>query len=227
MAALGSHIARPPDAARVIPIVTQTVTPRASQLWMLLAYNSGRLATYSLLGALVGTMGSAALLLQQVAPIERLLFGAAHLFMVLIGLYLLGLLPALARIEALGVRLWRWVQPALSRVLPANTVPRAMGLGLLWGFVPCGMVYTMLLTALVSGSAWRGALVMLVFGLGTLPNLLGLGLLAMSGRRLMQGRVLRGVAGTLVVGLGVLGIYHATLPVGGLLDTLCAMEFSL
>lgn len=214
VAAVGAQPA--PSGMRVIPIVA---TP--PRLRMQLAYNLGRITTYALLGALVGALGSGALLLRQLAPVERLLFGGAHLFLIAIGLYLLGWLPGLRRIEGAGLLLWRRVQPALSWVLPVTTPPRALAMGLLWGFVPCGMVYTLLLSALFSGSAWNGGLLMLAFGLGTLPNVLGLGLLAGGLRDRLRGAGWRRAGGVAVLFLGALGVYHATLPVHGLLDALC------
>jgi len=215
--ALSSQTPRP--GARVIPIVA--ADPRGRRAALILSYNAGRIATYSALGALAGTLGSASLLLQGVLPIERVLFVLANLLMIAIGLYLFGVFPALSKIEVLGGALWQRIKPALAWVLPADTPRRGALLGLLWGFVPCGMVYTMLLTALVSGSATRGALVMLAFGLGTLPNLLGLGLLVAAGKNWLQRKALRRVAAGVVIGLGVLGVYHILLPTSGFLDALC------
>lgn len=210
-----------PPAGSVRRRIALVPVPQAPRLLLQLAYNSGRLLTYAVLGALVGTAGSAALIMQQVAPIERLLFAAAHGFMLLIGLYLLGALPVLSRIESLGARLWRGLQPLVRHVLPAHTLPRALAMGLLWGFVPCGMVYTVLISAMLSGSPLNGALTMLAFGVGTLPNVLGLGLLAGAGARWLRSRALRRVGGLLVVLLGVNGIWRATGPTGGILQTLC------
>lgn len=205
-----------PPARTVIPV--RAVPPR---LRVLLAWNLGRVTTYMLLGALVGSVGSSVLLLSHLVPVERVLFAAAHLFMTAVGLYLLGWLPALSRLEVAGGAVWRRVQPLAARVLPANTPSRAALMGLFWGLVPCGMVYTMLLSALLSGSAFNGLMVMLAFGVGTLPNVLGLTLLAARGRRLLQSGWLRKLGGSIVVGLGLLGVYHATLPGQGVLSTLC------
>lgn len=218
VAALASQAPRP--GARMIPIVAVPGSPR-QRAALTLSYNAGRIATYSALGALAGTLGSTSLLLQGVLPIERLLFMLANLLMIAIGLYLFGVFPALSKIEVLGGALWRRIKPGLSWALPADTPQRGLLLGLLWGFVPCGMVYTMLLTALVSGSSARGALVMLAFGLGTLPNLLGLGLLAAAGKDWLQRKALRRVAASVVIGLGTLGVYHILLPASGFLDALC------
>ena len=76
----------------------------------------------------------------------------------------------------MGTWLWRRIQPLTRRLLPADTLPRALGLGLLWGWLPCGLVYGILLTALLAGDPLSGAAVMVAFGLGTLPNLLLAGL---------------------------------------------------
>lgn len=218
--ALSSQTPRP--GARIIPIESVKSTSLALQrIYLILSYNSGRITTYTALGALFGSLGSASLLLQGVLPIERILFVLANLLMIAIGLYLFGVFPALTRIEQLGGALWQRIKPRLARVLPADTPQRGALLGLLWGFVPCGMVYTMLLTALVSGSAGRGALVMLAFGLGTLPNLLGLGLLVAAGKNWLQRKALRRVAASVVIGLGALGVYHILLPSSGFLDALC------
>ena len=102
-----------------------------------------------------------------------------------------------------------WVA-ALSRLLPAATVARAYPLGLLWGFLPCGMVYSALSTALLTGSALRGAGLMLAFGLGTLPNLLLAGLLLKRFRDVVQARAVRLASGLLVLGFGAWGLFNAT-----------------
>ena len=81
---------------------------------------------------------------------------------------------------------------------------------MLWGFLPCGMVYSVLTTALLTGSAVRGAGLMLAFGLGTLPNLLLAGFLLRRFRDIVQGRAVRLVSGLLVLGFGVWGLFNAT-----------------
>src|SRR6185436_14166344 len=83
----------------------------------------------------------------------------------------------LAPIERAGARVWRWIQP-LTRNLSGDGVLQTFALGLLWGFLPCGMVYSMLAFAALSGSAWNGATLLLLFGLGTAPAMFGSALLA-------------------------------------------------
>ena len=171
-----------------------------------LAYNSGRLASYMAAGALAGAIGQAGLLWRDVVPVQHLLFGLSNLMLIALGLYLAGIWGMVRRIEQLGGMLWQYIQPLTRGLLPAITIARALTLGVLWGWLPCGLVYSVLVTALASGNAQSGALVMLAFGLGTLPNLLALGLFWEGVRRRMQSPRVRMAAGLLVAGFGVYGL---------------------
>ncbi len=171
-----------------------------------LAYNLGRIASYAVAGALVGALGGLSLALSGQLPLRLALAVAANLMLVALGLYLVGVTRALAFVERLGQNLWRRLQPLTRRFLPATTPARAFPLGLLWGWLPCGLVYSALATALTSGSALRGGLLMLAFGAGTLPNLLLAGFLLARLRAIVQRPLLRAAAGTLVAGFGVWGL---------------------
>ncbi len=175
-----------------------------------LAYNIGRIASYMAAGALMGALGSFGLLLNHWLPMQMTLYIAANLMMIGLGLYLTGMTQALAFIERAGQMLWRHVQPFTRRFLPVRGAAQALPLGMLWGWLPCGLVYSVLALTLLSGSAARGALIMLVFGLGTLPNLMLAGLLLVRFRRIMQGRTLRLGSGFLVLAFGVWGLFNAT-----------------
>lgn len=175
-----------------------------------LAYNLGRIASYTLAGAAMGALGSLGLLLEYGLPVQMTLYVIANLLMIALGLYLAGMPRALAFVERIGQRLWRRLQPLTQRFLPVRGMRQALPLGMLWGWLPCGMVYGVLSLALLSGSAWRGGLAMLAFGLGTLPNLLLAGLLLLRFRRLVQTRALRVFSGLLVLGFGLWGLLHAT-----------------
>ncbi|MCX8017281.1 MAG: sulfite exporter TauE/SafE family protein, partial [Rhodocyclaceae bacterium] len=118
------------------------------------------------------------------------------------------LAEALAWLERGGQGIWQRIQPLTARFLPVRGVAQALPLGLLWGWLPCGLVYSALPTALAAGSAGRGALAMLAFGLGTLPNLLMAGLLLARFRRFAQARLTRLVSGGLVLGYGLYGLYN-------------------
>ena len=184
--------------------------PNAPSDWPLhLAYNIGRIASYTAAGALVGAIGSAGLLFNDILPVQMALYVLANLMLVGLGLYLSGMSQALAFTEKLGQRLWKHIQPLGSRFLPARSVLQALPLGALWGLLPCGMVYSVLATALVSGSASRGAGLMLAFGLGTLPNLLLAGMLMTRLREVVRNRGLRLAAGLVVLGFGVFGLANA------------------
>ncbi|NMG34548.1 sulfite exporter TauE/SafE family protein [Azoarcus sp. TTM-91] len=174
-----------------------------------LAYNLGRITTYTVVGALLGAIGSVGLLYSGVLPVQITLYVLANLMLVALGLYLTGFTRVLAPVERMGHRLWRKVQPATRRFLPAHSPKQAFPLGLLWGFLPCGLVYSVLAAALVTGSAARGAGLMLAFGLGTLPNLLLAGLLFKRFRDITRNSRVRLAAGLMVMGFGVFGLIHA------------------
>lgn len=181
-----------------------------------LAYNLGRISTYVMLGAVLGAVGSAGMLFNDVLPIQMGLYLLANLMLVALGLYLTGFTQLLAPVERAGHVVWKRIQPLTRRFLPARSVGQALPLGLLWGFLPCGLVYSVLTTALLTGSATRGAGMMLAFGLGTLPNLMLAGMLFKRFRDLTRNTRVRFAAGMLVLGFGLFGLYHAP-TLGGML----------
>lgn len=171
------------------------------------AYNGGRIFSYTLAGALAGALGAATLGLEQQWPIRQVLFLLANLMLIALGLYLLGVTRALAFTERAGQHLWRHLQPMTRRFLPARTVAQAFPLGLLWGWLPCGLVYSALVSALSAGSATRGAGLMLAFGLGTLPNLLLAGIVLARLNEFVRRPVVRTFSGLLVLGFGLYGMF--------------------
>jgi sulfite exporter TauE/SafE len=176
--------------------------------WSLhLAYNAGRILSYAAAGAIAGALGAASLGLEGQIPVRLLLYLLANLMLVALGLYLLGITRALAFTERLGQRLWRVVQPLTRRFLPARHVGQAFPLGLLWGWLPCGLVYSALTSALTAGSAGRGALLMLAFGLGTLPNLLLAGIVLARLNEFVRRPWVRNASGLLVLGFGFYGLF--------------------
>ncbi|NCN22667.1 MAG: hypothetical protein COS43_05610 [Gallionellales bacterium CG03_land_8_20_14_0_80_55_15] len=181
--------------------------PQGKTRWPFhLAYSSGRVASYTLAGALVGAVGQAGLLLRDDVPVQHLLFALSSLMLIALGLYIAGIWGLVRRIEGLGRFLWQRIQPLTRGLLPVKTPFQAFLLGTLWGWMPCGLVYSVLVTALAAGRADSGALVMLAFGLGTLPNLLLIGLFWESLRRWVQSPRVRLAAGLLVAGFGVYGM---------------------
>lgn len=175
----------------------------------LLAYNAGRIASYAAAGAV---MGAAGVLLAGFLPVEyaqRGLLLLAALFMVAMGLYLGGWWRGLARLEAAGGALWRRIEPLGRGLMPVRGPGQAFALGLLWGWLPCGLVYSVLVWAVSSGSALQGMLLLLAFGLGTLPNLLAMGAAAGLLARFAREPWVRRAAGALVAAFGLWTLWSA------------------
>jgi uncharacterized protein len=173
-----------------------------------LGYNLGRVAGYGLAGALAGGLGALLLQLGPLQTVQRTLYSLAGVVMVLLGLYLGGWWRRLAMAERLGLVLWRRLEPLSRRWLPVRRPGQALAVGLVWAWVPCGLVYSVLITAVTTGSSFNGALLMLAFGAGTLPNLLGIGLLAGAAARLVENRRWQQVAGLVVIGFGVYALWR-------------------
>ena len=217
----------PSRAPFPVPIVTHSMalpaaSPQAAALTRVVAYNTGRIASYALAGMLAGGLGGGVRTLAGLAPLQAGGYWAANLLLVLLGLHLAGAWSGLARIEQLGQALWRRLRPAMGKLLPVDTHLKLLALGALWGWLPCGMVYTVLLSAAMAGSAAGGAAVMTAFGIGTLPMLLTLGLAGARLRKAMQAPRVRLVSALVVGGFGLLGIARAAggkLP--GWMDILC------
>ena len=181
----------------------------ASMMPYQLAYNFGRISSYVIAGAIMGGLG---LLLARLMPIyyaQRILLLFAGLFMVLLGFYLAGWWMFLNRVERAGGALWRRIEPLGRKLLPVKTTMQALGVGLVWGWLPCGLVYSMLVNAVASGGALEGAGLMLAFAIGTLPNLLIMGALAGAAARLAHSVALRRVAGVMVMLFGLYTIWQA------------------
>lgn len=187
-----------------------------------LSYNAGRIGSYMAAGAIAGGMAGGVRTLSDVASLQIAGYWLANLMLVALGLYLMGAWHELARLEQAGRVVWRRVQPLMRPLLPMDTSAKALALGALWGWVPCGMVYSVLLAAMLTGSPWSGAVVMLAFGLGTLPALLSLG---MAGTRLKSWAKVRGVriaCGLIVLAFGMLGLIRASNGMApGWLDVFC------
>ena len=179
-----------------------SVSARGPALARQLAFNVGRIGSYASGGAVAGAFGMffGALALQAV------LFAVANILMLLLGLYIAGWGHIVLRIESAGRVVWRRVEPYARRVFPIDTTAKALGAGLMWGWVPCGLVYSLLALALASGSASSGALVMAAFGLGTLPTLLVAGLAAQRLAAFRRAPWLRYPAGVAIMAMGVVGL---------------------
>ena len=175
-----------------------------------LGYNIGRVLSYTLFGALAGTLG-ASLNLLEIRPLQIALYVLAQGVMILLGLYLAGWNRWVLVFEKAGGVLWKQVQPLFRKLLPVKNLPGALLAGMVWGWLPCGLVYSVLVAALAAGSATSGAALMLAFGLGTLPNLLGMAFFAQQLQPFMQQSWVRTIAGLMVAGFGVWGLARLVL----------------
>lgn len=176
------------------------------QMPYLLGYNAGRILSYSVAGLLAGGLGALAAGVLPLRLAQLVLQGLAAVMMLAIGLYLAGLAPKVSRIEHLGQPLWRRLEPVGRRLLPVRSPGHALLLGTLWGWLPCGLVYSALIMALSAGSATRGGLLMLAFGLGTLPTVLTMGSLAGLLTHFTRKPWVRKAAGFSIAGFGVLSL---------------------
>ncbi len=191
--------------------ITATLTnavPAARQnSWLVkgiyqLAYNCGRITSYAIAGALVGWIGAG--LYHQLAPTNLIgLRVFAGIMLILLGLYISNWWRILTRFEQLGAGLWRRISPLTRRLLPVDTPIKAYALGILWGWLPCGLVYSSLALAMSSGSAGAGALTMLAFGLGTFPALISVGYFSQLFQKLAQSKQARTVVAVLLIGYGL------------------------
>lgn len=172
---------------------------RGRRVRLLLGYNLGRIFSYAAAGLLIGLAGWAV----ASSPAAMALRVVAALLLICMGLYLAGWWSGLTRIEALGRGLWRFIQPLTRRFMPVSSVPRALILGALWGWLPCGLVYSTLLWAASQGNALDSALLMFAFGLGTWPVLLATGLAAERLTALLRKRGVRIAGGLLVILFGL------------------------
>ncbi|MCF7521391.1 sulfite exporter TauE/SafE family protein [Neisseria sp. ZJ106] len=172
--------------------------PHLNRFGLIVLLNSGRIASYVAIGCMVGLIGQFGMALDETRWLQNGLYLAANVLLLLLGLYLAGLSAVATKIEALGKPVWKRLNPLLNKLLPIRSAKACFAVGMLWGWLPCGLVYSASLYALGSGSAAKGGMTMLAFALGTLPNLLAMGWFATQLKNLLQKRSVRLCAGLLV-----------------------------
>lgn len=178
------------------------------------AYNLSRVTSYAVAGAIAGLLGQTLLRAVDVAPLSLALRVCAGLVMLAAAGKLLFGWRVLDPIEAAGSGLWRRIAPWAGTQGRAGGIGGAVGLGLAWGWLPCGMTYSMLLLAATTASSATGAAVMLAFGVGTLPSMVTATVaFDRIARGLSQRASLRRIAGALLFAFGLwtagYALYHA------------------
>ena len=167
----------------------------------LLAYNLGRLSSYTLAGFLAAWV--AQLFTGSLSLHSSVVQTVSAIFMILLGLYISGWWPVLTQLERVGGKLWQYLEPVGKQWIPIQTPLHAMLVGIIWGWLPCGMVYSMLAYAFSSNNPVDGALIMLAFGLGTLPTLLAIGASAHFLQRIIRNPLTRRIAGVIIIAFGL------------------------
>lgn len=201
----GAHCAG--RCSGMIGAINSSLRPYSGRRPLWLGLTLGRLAGYAIGGALAGLLGWA--LLQLVTPAlhpRKIMAVLAGTMLVLMGISIAGRPAAVAWTEGLGRSLWGRLQPVWRRYLPPNTLGRAFKAGLLWGWLPCGLVYSVAISAMASATPLQGALIMFAFGVGTLPNILALAWLSGRWRHYFQNSRIRLLSGVLIM---LAGIQHA------------------
>jgi sulfite exporter TauE/SafE len=183
--------------------VDDQVSGKKQQVLYSLAFNGGRLLSYSLAGMIAATLGSSLVRLIGMESSHTAMQMISGAFMLALGFSIAGWWSGLSRIESVGFKFWRLLQPITSKFIPVRNKTQALLLGTLWGWLPCGLVYTALLLVLASGDAVQGGLTMLAFGLGTLPMLALLGLSAGKINQWRANPMLRSVMGSVIILFGI------------------------
>lgn len=175
-----------------------------------IAFNAGRISSYSFAGAIAGALGTAAQYAGLVLSVQTGLYILAHAVVILVALQVAGFRSLLAPFESIGQPLWKRVQPFAVRFFASPRTSHVTAAGLLWGLLPCGLVYGALATAALAGTPARGAAAMAAFGLGTLPWLFAAGTGAAQVRRHLDRTPVRAALALFLAGMGTWGLARAS-----------------
>lgn len=187
----------------------KTTNLLAHQLKYLLSYNLGRILSYTFAGGLVGASSAGLAHLFDLDIYLVVLRIIAGLMMLATGLYIAKIWVGIVQIERLGQWLWQYLKPLAQRLIPIKSPSQAVMAGFIWGWLPCGLIYSTLTWSVASGSATQGALIMFAFGLGTLPALLSAGLAARQLANWVQQTTVRLLSGLLLIAFGGQTLYIA------------------
>jgi sulfite exporter TauE/SafE len=182
--------------------------PRGAIVRQQAGYHAGRIVTYALLGAAFGAGGAALLKAADLLTLQRGMYVFANLVLLALGVRLALNKQGDGWLQRAGARMFGTALPYVRPLLRQPGVRGRVAVGLLWGLVPCALIYSVLPLAMFSGGAWQGATVMLAFGVGTLPNLAVAGMFFQRTRPMLERTTLRFAAGALLSAFAFAGIYR-------------------
>jgi len=175
-------------------------------------YNLGRILSYSMAGVVAGLIESFLSLPFAEGQAHRLLQIISAIIMAGAGMYLAGWFPYFAYIEKIGVGFWKLVEPYGRRLIPVQTNGQALLFGMIWGWLPCGLIYTALALAITSGGIVHSAITMLSFGIGTLPAVMGVGIMTPLLTRLSKAQRFKSIVGVLFILFALFAAFPALNP---------------
>ncbi|MCI0732349.1 MAG: sulfite exporter TauE/SafE family protein [Methylococcaceae bacterium] len=177
-----------------------------------LSYNLGRISSYTAAGLLVGVLHHVFTLPFNQIDGYRVLQISSALIMGGAGLYIAGWFPRFAYIERIGSKFWRLIEPLGRRLVPIHTMPSSFFFGMVWGWLPCGLVYAALALSATADQIHRSAFTMLFFGLGTLPAVVSVGIMTNLLSRVANNRWLRRFAGIFMIALALFAAFPDLYP---------------
>ncbi|VAW74672.1 hypothetical protein MNBD_GAMMA12-3119, partial [hydrothermal vent metagenome] len=183
---------------------TNDKAKRSTSIWTFsILYHLGRISSYMFAGLIAASLGM--LGYNTINHPVGILIGqiVAASFMLALGLYVSKIWQGLLVLEKIGSYFWRLIAPFAQNILPINCKRKAFLAGILWGWLPCGMVYTVLIWSLSSGGLLNGAIIMLAFGLGTLPLLLSISLFSFNAAPFLHNKIVSWVSGSLLITLSL------------------------
>lgn len=190
-------------------MLTTAISQNGGQKYLhVTGYHIGRILSYTIFGAIVGFTGSMAVKGFGL-PLNALQV-VAGLFLILLGLYIGQWFMALTKVESFGKYLWQFISPMTKRFLPVRNTKQAVSLGILWGWLPCGLIYSTLSWSLASGSAINGGMIMLFFGIGTLPAMMATSFGALNLKPILVNKMFRNIVALLLISYGSYTLSVAT-----------------
>jgi sulfite exporter TauE/SafE len=201
----------------IIGSLTFSLSPEIRQdkkrlLPFIFSYNAGRITSYAVAGALAGLVEVLVTLPLGEAHGHRLLQIISALIMTGAGLYIGGWFPRFAYIEKLGLHIWRRIEPYGRKLIPVKDCRHAYLFGMVWGWIPCGLVYAALALTIASGSVLQSSLTMIAFGLGTLPAVMGVGVMISVLTRLASMKRFKQIVGMIMITLALFSVFPTLNP---------------